>query len=174
MNLLRLHIIAVLFAPLLHAQAPPADPIMSKLFPPEFIAANAELISLSESQQEKLRGALDQAKGRFEEFGPRLKEAAEALGKAIEEKGADHAAVMAQFEKVQDCEREMKRAQFGLMMELRGILNEEQRTWLTELKAKQAGQARERIERVKAAAAKLHEADSLLGEALKLIETSEK
>lgn len=161
---------AVLLAPRIHAQAPPNDPVGSKLFAPEFIGANAETISLSESQQEKMRAIVERSKPHFVELGTKLKEAAEALGKAIEQSGADRAAIMPLFEKVQDCEREMKRAQLGMLIELRGILSEEQRTWLTQLKAQQAGQLRERGERAKAAAGKLREADKILSEVLSLIE----
>jgi len=176
MHLLRLLSPAVLallaLAPSLVAQTPPTppvDPVGSKLFPPEMIAGNAEMLSLSEAQQEKLRGILSGAKERFTPLGLRLKDAAEALAKAIEEKGSDAAKVMPEFERVQDCDRELKREQLRLMLELRAILSDEQRVWLTELKKKQAEQARERGERVKAVAAKLKEADSLLGEALRLI-----
>ena len=85
MHALKFTLLALFVAPFLHAQAPPIDPVGSKLFPPEFIAANAETISLSESQQEKLRATLEQAKGGFGELGAKLKEAAEALGRVIEE-----------------------------------------------------------------------------------------
>jgi len=46
------------------------------------------------------------------------------------------AAVLAQCDKVQDREREIKRAQLALMLGIRGKLTGDQRAKLTELRAK--------------------------------------
>lgn len=173
MHSLRLHLLALAAAPLLLAQAPPTppanDPVGSQLFAPELITANAAILSLSEPQQEKLRAAGVGLRERFAELGATLREVSAALGKLIEQ-GADPAAIMQQFEKVQDADREVKREQLKTLLELRNILNEEQRAWLTEIKQQQAAQLRERGEKVKAAATKLREVEAQLGEALKMIE----
>lgn len=160
---------AVLATPL-RAQTPPADPVGSRLFLPEFIAANADTISLSESQQEKLRAAVEQAQKPIAEATAQLRQEADALGKLIDAASPDRAALRAQFEKVQDRDRDLKRAQLELLIDLRSLLSEEQRVWLTQLKAQQFTQARERGERAKAAVAKLRQVDSLLDETRRLIE----
>lgn len=173
MHSLRLQLLALAAAPLLLAQAPPTppanDPVGSQLFAPELITANAAMLSLSEPQQEKLRAVGVGLRERFAELGAKLREASEALGKLIEQ-GTDSAAIMKQFEKVQDADREVKREQLRTLLELRNVLNEEQRVWLTQIKQEQATQFRERGEKVKAAAAKLREVEMQLGEALKMIE----
>jgi Spy/CpxP family protein refolding chaperone len=143
MNRIKVIAIAAAFAaPQLHAQAPPIDPVGSKLFPPDFIAANAQTISLNESQQQKLHAAVEQVQARFGELGPRVRGEAEALGKLIDQAGADRSAVMAQFEKLQGLERELKRAQLELLLDLRGMLNEEQLASLTKLKEQMTAQMR--------------------------------
>jgi Spy/CpxP family protein refolding chaperone len=173
MNLrLLLALTAILTTPLLRAQTPPGDPVGSKLFAPEFIGANAGTISLSESQQEKMRGIVEQAQARIVEFGTKVKAAADGFGKLIDGKDADISKAMAQFEKFQDAERDMKHAQLRLLLELREMLSEEQRTWLTQIKTQQAGQFRERNERIKTALTKLRQIDPIVTEALKLIESA--
>jgi Spy/CpxP family protein refolding chaperone len=134
---------AALAAPQLYAQAPATDPVGSRLFPPDFIAANAQTISLSESQHEKLRAAVERVQARFGELGPRVRAEAEALGKLIDQDGADRSAVLAQFEKLQGLERELKRAQLELLLDLRGMLTGEQRASLTKLKEQKIAQMRQ-------------------------------
>jgi Spy/CpxP family protein refolding chaperone len=170
---LKLIALAALFAASpLRAQSPLIDPVGSKLFPPDFIAANAQAISLSEPQQQKLRAAVEQVQARFSELGPRVRQEAGTFGKLIDQAGVDRSAVLAQFEKIQDVERELKRAQLELMLDLRSMLSEEQRAALTRLKEqmsakmgekmRQAGgdvpapmqQIQEKAERVKAGAEK--------------------
>lgn len=171
MNAFRFLALAVaLAAPLLRAQTPPNDPVGSRLFMPEFIAANADVISLSESQQAKLRAAVEKAQKPIAGATAQLRQEADALGKLIDTPALDHGAVMAQFEKVQDRDRELKRAQLDLLLDLRSLLNEEQRVWLTQIKAQQFTQARERGERAKTAVAKLRQVDALLDETRQLIE----
>jgi Spy/CpxP family protein refolding chaperone len=126
-----------LAVPQLYAQTPPNDPVGSRLFPPDFIMANAQAISLSEAQQQKLRAAVEQVQARFSELAPRVGKEAEALGQLIDQAGADRPAVLAQFEKLQEIERELKRTQLALMLDLRGMLNEGQRATLTKLKERQ-------------------------------------
>jgi Spy/CpxP family protein refolding chaperone len=173
MNAFRFLALATAFAaPLLRAQMPPNDPVGSRLFMPEFIAANADVISLSESQQEKLRAAVEKAQKPIAEATARLREEADSLGKLIETTAGERTVVMAQFEKVQDRDRDLKRAQLDLLLDLRALLNEEQRVWLTQLKAQQLTQARDRGERAKTAVAKLRQVDSLLDETRKLIESA--
>jgi Spy/CpxP family protein refolding chaperone len=142
MNRLKLiALAAVLAAPQLYAQAPPIDPVGSRLFPPDFIAANAQAISLSEAQQQKLRAAVEQVQSRFGELAPRVGKEAETLGQLIDQAGADRSAVLAQFEKLQEIERDLKRLQLELLLDLRGMLNEGQRATLTKLKERQAASA---------------------------------
>lgn len=157
------------------AQAPPSnDPVGPTLFPIELIRAHAETIAIGPEQGERMRAVVEGAKEQFAGLGERWKQAGEALARAIEEKGADEAAVMAAFDKVQDAEREVKRAQLKVLVELRNILSEEQRAWLTQIKAEQAQQVRERGERVKAALEKLRDAGALLEEVRRVIEPAGK
>ena len=130
--------LAALTASLLHAQSP-ADPIGANLFPPEFIMASADAIHLTGEQRQALRDTVEKAQERFSGMAQALQQEADALGKLLAEPAATEAAVLAQFDKVEDRERELKRAQLALMLGLRGKLTDDQRAKLTELRAKNPG-----------------------------------
>ena len=123
----------------LRAQTP-HDPLGGNLFPPDFIMANAEAIHFTDEQQQALRDTMEKAQPRFGEMQEALQRESEALGKLLAQPTPDDSAVLAQFEKTQDREREIKRAQLALMLGIRGKLTAEQRTKLTELRAKNPGQ----------------------------------
>ena len=130
--------IAALTAPFLHAQAP-ADPIGGNLFPPDFIMASAEAIHLTGEQRQTLRDTVEKVQERFSGLQQALQQEADALGKLLAQPAATEAAVLAQFDKVEDRERELKRAQLTLMLGLRGQLTDDQRAALTQLRAKNPG-----------------------------------
>ena len=130
--------IAALTASLLHAQSP-VDPIGGNLFPPDFIMANADAINFTDEQRRALRDTVEKNQERFSDLQQALKHEADALGKLLAQPASTEAAVLAQFDKVQDREREIKRAQLALMLGIRGKLTDDQRAKLTELRAKNPG-----------------------------------
>jgi Spy/CpxP family protein refolding chaperone len=120
---------------LLHAQAP-RDPIGDNLFPPEFILTNADAIHLTDEQRQAVRELMEKVQSQFREMESGLQREGEALGQVLAQPAPGQANVLAQFDKVQDRERVMKRAQITLMLDLREKLTPEQRAKLTELRAK--------------------------------------
>ena len=130
--------LAAFTASLLHAQSP-ADPIGRNLFPPDFIMASADAIHLTGEQRQALRDTVEKVQERFSGLQQALQQEADALGKLLAQPAATDAAVLAQFDKVQDCERELKRAQIVLMLGLRGQLTDDQRARLAELRGKNPG-----------------------------------
>lgn len=130
--------LAALTTSLLHAQSP-ADPIGGNLFPPDFIMAAADAINLTGEQRQALRDTVEKAQERFGGLQQALQQEADAFGKLLAQPASAEAAVLAQFDKVQDRERELKRAQLALMLGLRGKLTADQRAKLAELRAKNPG-----------------------------------
>jgi Spy/CpxP family protein refolding chaperone len=135
MKTLVLTTVAVLTAALLHAQAP-QDPIGGNLFPPDFILANAEAIHFTDEQRQALQALVETAQPQFGEMQEALQRESAALGQLLAQQAPEEAAVLAQFDKVQERERTFKRAQITLMLSIRGKLTAEQRAKLTELRAK--------------------------------------
>jgi Spy/CpxP family protein refolding chaperone len=128
----------IVTASLLRAQAP-QDPIGGSLFPPEFIMANAETIHFADEQRQAMQELMEKAQPQFTEMEQALRREGEALGQLLAQPAPGEAAVLAQFDKVQDRERTIKRAQFALMLGIREKLTAEQRTQLVALRAKDPG-----------------------------------
>jgi Spy/CpxP family protein refolding chaperone len=150
--------IAALTTSLLHAQSR-VDPIGGNLFPPDFIMANADTINFTDEQRQALRDTVEKNQERFSGLHQALKQEADAFGKLLAQPASTEAAVLAQFDKVQDREREIKRAQLALMLGIRGKLTDDQRAKLTELRAKNPGQQpppefAAKMERIKAGIAR--------------------
>lgn len=135
MKTLVLSAVVALTATLLQAQAPP-DPIGGNLFPPDLIMANADAIHFTDEQRQAMQDLMEKAQPRFGEMEEALKREGEALGQLLAQAAPEEAAVLAQFDKFQDRERAMQRAQITLMLAIRGKLTAEQRTKLVELRAK--------------------------------------
>jgi Spy/CpxP family protein refolding chaperone len=139
-----------------HAAAQNPDPFGGSLYPPDFIMGNADAIGLTPEQRNAIRDIVQQAQTRFGEMQQQLKQEVDALGKAAEPVTADQAAVLAQFDKVADKEKEIKRYQLTMLMDLRKKLTDDQRAKLVEMRAKMTPPAslREKSDRVRAAAQK--------------------
>ena len=144
------------------AAAQGGDPFGGKLFPPDLIMNNADAIGLSQEQREGIRDLVQGVQTHFGEMQQQLKDEVDALRKLIEQPEPDQAAVLAQFDKLNDREKEIKRAQLTMLLDLRKKLTEDQRTKLAQLRPQQpqAGPGgvpqaiRDKMERVKAAANK--------------------
>jgi len=136
------------------------DPFGGKLFPPDLIMNNADSIGLSQEQREGIRDIVQGAQPRFGEMQEHLKTEVDALRKLVEQANPDQAAVLAQFDKVNDREREIKRAQLTMLLDLRKKLTDDQCTKLAQLRQQQASPGapsqglREKVDRVKAGAMK--------------------
>jgi hypothetical protein len=119
-----------------HASAQSPDPFGGKLFPPDSILEFAYALKLSPEQREAIREIVERAQPRFDELQKQLKTEVEALGKMAEPTIADQAVILPQFNKVADLERDIKRTQLSMLLDLRSKLTEDQRTTLTGIRAK--------------------------------------
>src|SRR5687767_12881805 len=138
LNRLNLIVPLLLAATALGAKPPHADLVAENLFPPELIMQNAEAIGLTDEQTEKLKSEMHQAHDRFAEMQSELQKQVEATAALLKKPEVDEPAALAQFEKVLDQERELRRAHLGLMLALKSNLTPEQRTKLQEIKKRHA------------------------------------
>jgi Spy/CpxP family protein refolding chaperone len=150
--------LATLSAPLLRAQGP-MDPVGRNLFPPDLIMGNADAIKLTDSQKQAVQEAMQENQPHFNELQQALRQEMETFSKMLADSSAAGPSILAEFDKVQDREREIKRAQLALLLGLRATLTDEQRAKLAELRGKNGPpQARPefaaKMERVRNAAAK--------------------
>ena len=133
------------------APQPQADPLAENLFPPELVMQHQSEIGLTEEQREALMSEIHNAQERFAGLQERLQKEVEAMAALLKKESTDEQAALAQFDKVLDREREIKRAHLGLILRIKGKLTREQVARLREIKDKIAsGQLRslEELQRI--------------------------
>jgi ParB-like chromosome segregation protein Spo0J len=127
----------------LWAQKP--DPLGESLFPPELILQQSEAIGLTEEQKGSLMSELQAAQDRFAEMHEKLQAASDALAALLKKQRVAEAEALAQFDKVLQAERDIKRAHLALVLSLKNKLSAEQQAKLQAIKIKmqEAAQAEE-------------------------------
>lgn len=119
------------------AQPAPADPLGDNLFPPELIMQNGEAIGLTDEQKDFIIAEIHKAQDRFSELQLKLQAEVEAAGVLLKQVRVDEAAAVAQFDKVLNQERAIKRAQLALVVAIKNKLTAEQQARLREIKKRQ-------------------------------------
>lgn len=122
---------------LVWAQPSHNDPLGENLFPPEFIIGHGEAIGLSDEQTTSLRQEIQKAHERFSGMHEKLQKEVEALGALLKKERVDETTALAQFDKVLNQEREIKRAHLALVLGLKNKLSAEQQAKLQEIKKRQ-------------------------------------
>jgi Spy/CpxP family protein refolding chaperone len=116
------------------APTPGPDPIARNLFPPDFIMAHQEDISLTPEQRTAIRNEIRDAQKQFTEMQWQLEDAVDAMGNLLKPNAVDEKAALAQLEKVLDLERSIKRAQMGLMIRIKNKLTANQQLQLERMR----------------------------------------
>ena len=116
------------------AQHRPNDPIGESLFPPDLIMQHQQAIGLSEDQKNSLRTEILKAQQRFTDLQWQIEEATERLAALLKQDLVDEQQAIVQLDKVLSIEREIKRAQFALLIQIKNRLNAEQRTLLMQIR----------------------------------------
>jgi Spy/CpxP family protein refolding chaperone len=111
-------------------RGPGSDPLMGNLFPPELIMQNQEAIGLSEEQRSYIVGELQRTQSQTTGIQWRLQAAVERLGTIVRADHPDEGQALAQLDSVLALEKEMKRAQIGLLVRLKSRLTTEQQAAL--------------------------------------------
>jgi Spy/CpxP family protein refolding chaperone len=118
----------------------PPDPIADNLLPPDLVMRYAQEIGLTDEQREALQSELQKAQARFQQLQPQVQQEVQAMAALLKEERPDTEKVLGQLDKVLAAEREMKRAQMGLMITIKSKLTAAQQTQLQELKQKMAAE----------------------------------
>ena len=126
--------ICLLTASLCAQQPPGPDPIGENLFPPDLVMIHQKAIGLDEAQKNYLRAEILKAQTRFTELQWQLQDAMEGLVSLLKQNTADESKVLEQLDKVLSSEREIKRAQIGLMVRIKNRLTPEQQARLRQLR----------------------------------------
>lgn len=130
--------LAVIMAPLF-AQQPPEDPLRDVMFPPELVMQHQQAVGLSEEQKNYLKTELRQAQLHFTEMQWTLQDEMDRLIGMLKAGKVDEKEALAQLDKVLSAEREIKRAQFTLMIHIKNDLTPAQQTALRAIAEKTKG-----------------------------------
>ena len=134
---------ATVTAPL-GAQSPPpqkgppqgqqGDPFGRLLFPPELVMQHQGEIGLTDAQRTMLQSAVQQAQTKFVEAQWKLSAEGEKLGRLLQGATVDEAQMLEQVDRVLTLEREVKRAQVGLLVRIKNALTPVQQAKLMQLR----------------------------------------
>jgi Spy/CpxP family protein refolding chaperone len=113
---------------------PQQDPFGRFLFPPELVMQHQGEINLSDAQRNALSSAIQQAQGRFVDVQWKLSGEGEKLARLLQSATVDEAQVLEQVDRILALEREVKRAQMGLMVRIKNTLTAAQQAKLRELR----------------------------------------
>jgi Spy/CpxP family protein refolding chaperone len=142
---MRVSIIALAFvlsAASLAAQGPPVqrgpgptpDDFGRNFFPPELVMQHQSEIGLQDSQRAALASAIQQAQGKFTDVQWKLSAEGEKMGRLLQPAQVDETQVLEEVDRILALEREMKRAQIGLMVRIKNTLTPAQQAKLTEIR----------------------------------------
>ena len=124
-------------------QPPQPDPIGENLFPPELVMQYQQAIGLSEEQRDLIKAEIQKAQARFTDLQWQLQSEVETMASLLRAPRADEQQTLAQLDKILGLERELKRAQFTLVVRIKNSLSPEQQARLRELRNRQRPQPRE-------------------------------
>lgn len=116
------------------AQQPAPDQLGEAFFSPELVMQHQQTIGLTDQQKSFFKTELRKAQMRFTELQWQLSDESEKLVALVKQEAVDEQAVLTQLDKVLNAEREIKRTQLSLVIQIRNNLTPEQRARLTELK----------------------------------------
>lgn len=132
-----LRILALLLALASGARAEPGksdDPIAARLFPPELIMKHQRELAIDDKQRDALVAEVQKTQTQLVPLQWQRQGASEQMIRLLDAAKLDEAKVLAQVDKMITIEREFKRAHLGLLVRLRNLLTDTQRSRLAELR----------------------------------------
>jgi Spy/CpxP family protein refolding chaperone len=128
---------ALLISALATAQSPPSattDDIAQSLFAPDVVLKYREAIGLDEAQSKTLKDLIQKAQSRFLDLQWDMQAEAGKLAQLVRMPRVDESAALMQVDKVLGKEREVKRAQISLLIQIKNLLTPAQQQKLSELR----------------------------------------
>ena len=110
------------------------DPFGGALFPPELVMGHAQEIGLSDAQREGIRNEVRRVQSKFVDLQFDLQGESEKMGKLLQEKPVDEAKVLAEVDRILALEKEIKKAQVGLLVRIKNLLTARQQAKLAEIR----------------------------------------
>jgi Spy/CpxP family protein refolding chaperone len=105
-------------------------------FPPELVMQHQSEIGLQDSQRAALTSAIQQAQSKFMDTQWKLSAEGEKMGRLLQGPQVDEAAVLDEVDRILNLEREIKRAQVGLMVRIKNMLTPAQQAKLSDIRSR--------------------------------------
>jgi Spy/CpxP family protein refolding chaperone len=133
-----LSMMLLMISALANAESPPSgtDDIAQNLFAPDIVFKYRDAIGLDQAQSKALKDLVQKAQGRFLDLQWDMQGEAGKLAQLLQPPKVDEAAALAQVDKVLGMEREVKRAQISLLIEIKNLLTPPQQQKLFDLRKK--------------------------------------
>jgi len=110
------------------------DPLARLLLPPDLIMSHQQAINLTEQQRQMIQAKMVETQKKLLDQQFTLKGEVEKLQSLLRSTAPDEAKVLDQMDKVLGAERDIKRAQLGLMVKLKDALTQQQQSQLEALR----------------------------------------
>ncbi|HSI15084.1 MAG TPA: hypothetical protein VK961_23730 [Chthoniobacter sp.] len=110
------------------------SPVESELFPPDFLIAQRDALSLSDTQLQDIQAIMQDIQPKFEKLKGQLEERAKAFQEALRQPETDITVTEEKLRNLLAQENEMKVLQMRLMLTLRSKLTAEQRAKARQLR----------------------------------------
>jgi len=114
--------------------AGPSDAIGGKLFPPELIIGHQAELQIDERQREAILKEIERAQTQFPRLQWQLQAATEQLSALLDSPRIDESKALAQATEVMKLETEIKKAHLTLLIRIRNLLTDAQRSKLQEIR----------------------------------------
>jgi Spy/CpxP family protein refolding chaperone len=114
------------------------DPFGRFFFAPELVMAHQSEIGLQDAQRTAIQTAAQQATAKFSDAQWKLAAEGEKLAHLIQGASLDENQVLDQVDRVLALERDVKRAQVGLLIKIKNTLTPAQQAKLTEIRDRHA------------------------------------
>ena len=116
------------------------DDFGRNFFPPELVMQHQSEIGLQDAQRAALTSAVQQAQGKFMDVQWKLSAEGEKMGRLLQPAQVDETQVLEEVDRILVLEREMKRAQIGLMVRIKNTLTPAQQAKLVEIRNRMGGE----------------------------------
>ena len=112
----------------------PEDAIGQLLFAPELVMQHQQKIGLKPAQRTAITSAIQEVQARVIDVQWRMQEEMQKLIELLQSTPVNESAALAQVDRLFSAERDIKRAQLGLLIRIKNTLTKEQQTALQALK----------------------------------------
>jgi Spy/CpxP family protein refolding chaperone len=105
-------------------------------YPPEMLIRHAREIGLDDSQKQAIETRFQESRQKFTELQQNLQKQIAAMSQLLHAEHPDEQEALAQLDKVLDAERQIKRLQLSLFLDVRNQLTSEQQAKVKDLRQK--------------------------------------